>query len=95
MRVIGYKDESRRARLGISSDLKYLIRFHIASSEIPHLQPVAHSGSVEILKGLVFPQWKKRFVAIVGRYLYLYPGNSIIQIVEFYIYLVFVFMIRI
>lgn len=35
---------------------------------------VQRSGTVELLKGLVSPQWRKRAVALVGSLLLVYPG---------------------
>ncbi|XP_058452198.1 protein phosphatase PHLPP-like protein [Malaya genurostris] len=76
LKSLGYLDESRRARLGIDPELKYLLRFHIGPLEIPMCKGVLRSGSVEILKGLVFPQWRKRYLAIVGSKLIIYPANA-------------------
>lgn len=76
LKKIGYQDSSsRRSRLSIDPDLKYLIRFHIAPAELEACRGVTKSGIVEILKGLVFPQWKRRSVSIVGTKLVIYPGN--------------------
>lgn len=75
LRSLGYFDESRRARLGIDPELKHLIRFHIGPAEIPMCKGVLRSGTVEVLKGLVFPQWRRRHLAIVGSKLILYPGK--------------------
>uniref|UniRef100_A0A182MFZ6 PHLPP-like RA domain-containing protein n=1 Tax=Anopheles culicifacies TaxID=139723 RepID=A0A182MFZ6_9DIPT len=77
LKSLGYFDESRRARLGIDPELKYLIRFHIGPAEIPMCKGVLRSGTVELLKGLMFPQWRRRHLAIVGSKLILYPGNSV------------------
>uniref|UniRef100_A0A182PDE7 PPM-type phosphatase domain-containing protein n=1 Tax=Anopheles epiroticus TaxID=199890 RepID=A0A182PDE7_9DIPT len=76
LKSIGYFDESRRARLGIDPELKYLIRFHIGPAEIPMCKGVLRSGTVEVLKGLMFPQWRRRHLAIVGSKLILFAGNS-------------------
>ncbi|XP_035774803.1 protein phosphatase PHLPP-like protein [Anopheles albimanus] len=76
LRSLGYFDESRRARLGIDPELKHLIRFHIGPAEIPMCKGVLRSGTVEVLKGLVFPQWRRRHLAIVGSKLILYPGSA-------------------
>lgn len=75
LKSLGYFDESRRARLGIDPELKYLIRFHIGPAEIPMCKGVLRSGSVEVLKGLMFPQWRRRHLAIVGSKLILYAGE--------------------
>uniref|UniRef100_A0A6E8VYW2 PPM-type phosphatase domain-containing protein n=1 Tax=Anopheles coluzzii TaxID=1518534 RepID=A0A6E8VYW2_ANOCL len=76
LKSLGYFDESRRARLGIDPELKYLIRFHIGPAEIPMCKGVLRSGSVEVLKGLMFPQWRRRHLAIVGSKLILYAGSA-------------------
>ena len=74
LKRLGYLDESRRSRLGIDPDLKFLIRFHIGPTDIIHCKGVTRCGSVEILKGLVFPQWRRRTIAIIGSTLVVYPG---------------------
>ncbi|XP_053664981.1 protein phosphatase PHLPP-like protein [Anopheles marshallii] len=76
LKSLGYFDESRRARLGIDPELKYLIRFHIGPAEIPMCKGVLRSGTVELLKGLMFPQWRRRHLAIAGSKLILYHGSS-------------------
>jgi hypothetical protein len=75
LKKIGFRDESRRARLGIDPELKHLIRFHIAPAEIKMCPGVTKSGIVEILKGLVFPQWSRRSIAIIGSKLIVFPGK--------------------
>lgn len=77
LKKIGYKNSSRRARLGIDPDLKYLLRFYIGPAEVPNCKGVQQSGTIEILKGLVFPQWKRRSVAIFHNFLYVFPGKFI------------------
>lgn len=37
------------------------------------------SGIVEVLKGHVFPQWKKRFISIIGAQLVIFPGDAKIK----------------
>uniref|UniRef100_A0A182ILP2 PHLPP-like RA domain-containing protein n=1 Tax=Anopheles atroparvus TaxID=41427 RepID=A0A182ILP2_ANOAO len=76
LKSLGYFDESRRARLGIDPELKHLIRFHVGPAEIAMCKGVLRSGTVEVLKGLVFPQWRRRHLAVVGSKLVLYPGNA-------------------
>ncbi|KAL1400643.1 hypothetical protein pipiens_007265 [Culex pipiens pipiens] len=76
LKALGYLDESRRARLGIDPELKHLFRFHIGPAEIPMCRGVLRSGSVELLKGLVFPQWRRRYLAIVGSKLIIFPASS-------------------
>lgn len=75
---IGYNDASRRSRLAVDSDLKYIIRFYLGPAPISVCPQMGRSGTVGILKGLVFPQWKRRSVAICGNQLFLFPGNSVI-----------------
>lgn len=76
LKKLGYADESRRSRLGIDPDLKYLIRFHIGPIDIPLCKGATKCGTVELLKGLVFPQWRRRTVAIIGSKLIVYPANQ-------------------
>lgn len=76
LKKLGYVDESRRSRLGIDPDLKFLIRFHIGPIDIPLCKGATKCGNVEILKGLVFPQWRRRTIAIIGTKLIVYPANQ-------------------
>lgn len=76
LKKLGYLDESRRSRLGIDPDLKYLIRFHIGPIDIPLCKGATKCGTVELLKGLVFPQWRRRTIAIIGTKLIIYPANQ-------------------
>lgn len=73
---LGYTHISRRSRLEIDPEIKYLLRFFIGPSDISECPGVLKSGKVDILKGLVFPQWQFRSVAIIGSVLYIYPVNS-------------------
>lgn len=73
---LGYSHISRRSRLEIDPDMKYLLRFFIGPSDISECPGVLRSGKVDILKGLVFPQWQYRSVAIIGSLLYICPLNS-------------------
>lgn len=75
LKKLGYSDESRRSRLGIDPDLKYLIRFHIGPIDILLCRGATKCGNVELLKGLVFPQWQRRTIAIIGTRLIIYPAN--------------------
>ena len=76
LKKLGYLDESRRSRLGIDPDLKFLIRFHIGPIDIPLCKGATKCGTVELLKGLVFPQWRRRTIAIIGTKLIIYPANQ-------------------
>lgn len=75
-KALGFTDDSRRSRLSIDPDLKHLIRFHIGPAELSMCPGITRSGSVEILKGLVFPQWRRRSVALFGSKMILYPGKD-------------------
>lgn len=76
LKKLGYLDESRRSRLGIDADLKFLIRFHIGPIDISLCKGATKCGNVELLKGLVFPQWRRRTIAIIGTKLIIYPANQ-------------------
>lgn len=76
LKKLGYVDESRRSRLGIDPDLKFLIRFHIGPIDIPLCKGATKCGNVELLKGLVFPQWRRRTIAIIGTKFIIYPANQ-------------------
>jgi hypothetical protein len=76
LKKLGYLDDSRRSRLGIDPDLKFLIRFHIGPIDIPLCKGATKCGNVELLKGLVFPQWRRRTIAIIGTKLIIYPANQ-------------------
>lgn len=73
---LGYTHASRRSRLEIDPEMKYFLRFFIGPSDISECPGVLKSGKVDILKGLVFPQWQFRSVAIIGNLLYICPLNS-------------------
>lgn len=85
---IGWTDSSRRARLAIDPQLKHLVRFFVGPAAAPAAMfdsvggggggdgvGIQRSGTVELLKGLVSPQWRRRAVAIVGSLLLVYPGE--------------------
>uniref|UniRef100_A0A336KQA3 CSON012944 protein n=1 Tax=Culicoides sonorensis TaxID=179676 RepID=A0A336KQA3_CULSO len=75
LQSLGFKDVSRRARLGIDPDFKYILRFFIGPTEPPLCGHATRSGTVEILKGLVFPQWQRRSISIIGSKLIIFPLN--------------------
>lgn len=75
LRKIGYVDDSRRSRLCIDPDLKYLIRFHIGPTGNPLCRGATKCGNVELLKGFIFPQWTRRTIAIIGTKLIVYSAN--------------------
>lgn len=76
LKKLGYQNEFRRSRMGIDADLKYLLRFHIGPAEVSSCRGVTKSGQVEILKGLVSPQWKIRSMCVVASKLIIFPGWS-------------------
>lgn len=65
--------------MAIDPDLKYFLRFYLGPAAISVCPTIDRSGTVEILKGLVFPQWKRRAIAICGRQLLVYPGKLIFR----------------
>jgi len=75
---LGYTTSVRRVRLGIDPELRHLLRFHTGPA-IPHpgLEGFSKCGAVLVLKGLVFPQWRKRSIALLQSRLFLYPGKSV------------------
>jgi hypothetical protein len=75
LKKIGYNDESRRSRLGIDPDIKYLIRFHIGPTGNPLCKGATKCGNVDLLKGFIFPQWTRRTIAIIGTKLIVYSSN--------------------
>lgn len=95
LQSLGFKEISRRARLGIDPDFKYILRFFIGKfiwrvffwkrlqyqqkilgpTEPPLCGHATRSGTVEILKGLVFPQWQRRSIAVIGSKLIIFPSN--------------------
>lgn len=78
LKKLGFHNEFRRSRMGIDVDLKWLIRFHIGPAEFDTCRGLSKSGNVEVLKGLVSPQWKCRTVAIVGSKLIIFPGEFLL-----------------
>ncbi|XP_051166849.1 PH domain leucine-rich repeat-containing protein phosphatase 2 isoform X2 [Leptopilina boulardi] len=75
LQSLGYEESSRRARLGVDPELRHLISFHVGpSAPLNDLTGYSHCGYVLILKGLVFPQWKRRVLAVIGSRLFLYPA---------------------
>ncbi|KYN05596.1 hypothetical protein ALC62_03514 [Cyphomyrmex costatus] len=72
---LGYQDVFRRARLGVDPELRHLIGFHVGpASPLPALVGYTRCGYTFVLKGLVFPQWKRRPLAVIGSRLFLYPA---------------------
>lgn len=74
---LGYDDLSRRSRMGIDPELRFLIRLHGGpASPSTRLPGIPRSAPLQVLKGLVFPNWKRRPIAVVDSKLLLYPGTS-------------------
>ncbi|KAL1124717.1 hypothetical protein AAG570_001340 [Ranatra chinensis] len=67
---LGYSDYSRRARLGIDPDLRFLITFYIGPRCTTYGGP---GGSAYLLKGLVVPQWRRREISIIGNVMFIHP----------------------
>lgn len=76
LKKLGYQNEFRRSRMGIDHNLKWLLRFHIGPAAVKECLGVNKAGQVEILKGLVSPQWKTRSMCVVGSKLVIFPGNE-------------------
>ncbi|XP_066597293.1 uncharacterized protein [Prorops nasuta] len=73
LQLLGYQDVSRRARLGVDPELRHLIAFHVGpASPSPELDGYSRCGYAFVLKGLVFPQWKRRPLAVIGSRLFLF-----------------------
>ncbi|CAK9809411.1 Protein phosphatase PHLPP-like protein [Anthophora plagiata] len=75
LQKLGYQDASRRSRLGVDPELRHLIAFHVGpASPLLELTGYSRCGHALVLKGLVFPQWKRRPLAVIGSRLFLYPA---------------------
>jgi hypothetical protein len=78
---LGYTNTMRRARIGIDPELRHLLRFHTGPA-MPHPGlGLSKCGAVLVLKGLVFPQWRKRPIALIHSRLFLYPGKSFVFVI--------------
>lgn len=53
----------------------YFFFFLGPAAPLSDLTGYSHCGYVLVLKGLVFPQWKRRVLAVIGSRLFLYPGK--------------------
>lgn len=74
---LGYTNIMRRARIGIDPELRHLLRFHTGPA-MPHPGlGLNKCGVVLVLKGLVFPQWRKRPIVLIHSRLFLYPGKPL------------------
>ncbi|XP_076232908.1 PH domain leucine-rich repeat protein phosphatase [Calliopsis andreniformis] len=75
LQKLGYQDVSRRSRLGVDPELRHLIAFHVGpAAPLADLAGYSRCGYALVLKGLVFPQWKRRPLAVIGSRLFLYPA---------------------
>lgn len=75
---LGYTTTVRRTRLGIDPELRHLLRFHTGpATPHPGLKGFSKCGAVLVLKGLVFPQWRRRPIALLHSRLFLYPGKPV------------------
>lgn len=66
----GWKSEARRIRLAVDPELRHSLRW--CTGPDARYGGVSRSGTLHILKGHVFPQWKLRPAYIVGSRLYLH-----------------------
>ncbi|RVE50452.1 hypothetical protein evm_004877 [Chilo suppressalis] len=64
----GWTSEARRQRLAVDPELKYTIRWCAGPSD--RSGGILRSGTINILKGHVFPQWKSRPAHIIGSQLH-------------------------
>ncbi|XP_075992360.1 PH domain leucine-rich repeat protein phosphatase isoform X1 [Anticarsia gemmatalis] len=69
----GWKSESRRLRMAVDPELRHSLRW--CAGPAPLSGGVLHSGTVHVLKGHVFPQWKPRPAYVIGSRLHSY-GTS-------------------
>ncbi|KAK9510671.1 hypothetical protein O3M35_005408 [Rhynocoris fuscipes] len=67
---IGFTDPSRRARIGIDHDLRFLLAFNTGPKWS------GRSGEVWLLKGLVLPQWKKRNIILRAGLMIIQPQEG-------------------
>lgn len=78
LELLGYTTTVRRTRLGIDPELRHLLRFHTGpATPHPDLKGFSKCGAVLVLKGLVFPQWRRRPIALLHSRLFLYPGKPV------------------
>lgn len=70
----GWRSEARRLRLAVDPELRHTLRW--CAGPAGH-SGVMRSGTVNILKGHVFPQWKPRQAYVVGSKLHMCGGEFI------------------
>ncbi|CAB3231001.1 unnamed protein product [Arctia plantaginis] len=71
--VCGWKSEARRLRMAVDPELRHSLRW--CAGPAPRSGGVHRSGTVNVLKGHVFPQWKPRPTYVIGSRLHSY-GTS-------------------
>ncbi|KAL0849253.1 hypothetical protein ABMA28_013585 [Loxostege sticticalis] len=69
----GWKSEARRQRLAVDPELRYSLQWCAGPAD--RSGGVSRSGTIHILKGHVFPQWKPRPAHVIGSRLHSY-GSS-------------------
>ncbi|XP_049799965.1 protein phosphatase PHLPP-like protein [Schistocerca nitens] len=76
LRRLGWWDAGRRARLGIDPWLQHALRFRTGPAASPCAAGLARAGPLLVLKGLVFPQWRRRHVAVLPGRLLIFPATD-------------------
>lgn len=66
----GWKSEARRQRLAVDPELRYSLQWCAGPAD--RSGGVSRSGTIHILKGHVFPQWKPRPAHVIGSRLHSY-----------------------
>lgn len=75
----GWKSEDRRLRLAVDPELRHSLRWCVGPAN--RCGGVLRSGTLYVLKGHVFPQWKPRPAYTIGSRLHTYgefPTNTMI-----------------
>lgn len=70
----GWKSEPRRQRLAVDPELRHSLRWCVGPAG--RSGGVIRSGTLYVLKGHVFPQWKAKPAHIIGSRLYMF-GNTL------------------
>lgn len=76
----GWKSEARRLRLSVDPELRHALRFCSGPAARSGGGNVLRSGTIYVLKGHVFPQWKPRPAHIIGSRLHMYGMYSLPRI---------------
>ncbi|KAI5705372.1 hypothetical protein M8J75_014355 [Diaphorina citri] len=69
---LGYENPARRTRLAIDPTFRHLFKYFIGPWSD---EGITRGGSVHILKGLVLPQWRRRYAVLVHNKLFIYPDS--------------------